>query len=73
MDARSTGTLVVVIGVAVILVGLLIMTGALNWFGRLPGDIRYSSGNTRIYIPITTMLLLSVGLSVLLYIARRLF
>jgi hypothetical protein len=49
------------------------MTGALNWFGRLPGDIRYESGNTRIYIPITTMLLVSVGLSVVLYIARRIF
>jgi len=73
MDARSTGVVVVVIGVAVILVGLLVMTGALNWFGRLPGDIRYESGNTRIYIPITTMLLVSVGLSVVLYIARRIF
>ena len=73
MDARSAGVVVVVIGVAVILVGLLVMTGALNWFGRLPGDIRYESGNTRIYIPITTMLLVSVGLSVVLYIARRIF
>lgn len=73
MDARSTGTFVVVIGVAAILVGLLIMTGALSWFGRLPGDIRYTSGNTRVYIPITTMILLSAGLSLLLYIARRIF
>ncbi len=72
MDARSTGLLVVVVGIAVILTGLLLMTGALNWFGRLPGDIRYESGNTRIYIPITTMLLVSAGLSIVFYIARRL-
>lgn len=73
VDARSTGLLVVAIGLAVVLVGLLIMTGALNWFGRLPGDIRYESGNTRIYIPITTMILVSIGLSIVLYVARRIF
>jgi len=73
MDARSTGLLVVAIGVVAILAGLLIMTGALNWFGRLPGDIRYGSGNTRVYIPITTMILVSVALSLVLYLARRIF
>jgi hypothetical protein len=48
------------------------MTGALSWFGRLPGDIRYSSGNTRVFFPITTMIILSVVLSLLMYVLRRL-
>lgn len=73
MDERSTGLLIVVIGLVAVALGLLYMTGAFSWFGRLPGDIRYTNGGTRIYIPIATMLLLSGGLSLLLYIVRRLF
>jgi hypothetical protein len=71
MDARSAGFAIVLIGVAAVIVGLVAMTGALSWFGRLPGDIRYSSGGTRVYIPITTMLLVSIGLSVALALFRR--
>jgi hypothetical protein len=73
MDARSTGTLIIVLGALAVLVGVLVMFGALSWFGRLPGDIRYSSGNVRVYAPITTMILISVVLSLALFIARRLF
>ncbi|MCZ2109369.1 MAG: DUF2905 family protein, partial [Dehalococcoidia bacterium] len=40
MDARSAGLLIVGLGVAAVVVGLVVMTGALSWFGRLPGDIR---------------------------------
>ena len=72
MDARTAGLLVVALGVAVILIGLLMMTGALSWFGRLPGDIRYSSGNTRVLFPITTMILVSVVLSLVMFFVRRL-
>ena len=71
MDARTAGLLIVALGAVAIVVGLVTMTGALSWFGRLPGDIRYESGNTRIYAPITTMILLSVAVSLLLYVFRR--
>ena len=71
MDTRTAGLIIVALGAAAILVGLVVMTGALSWVGRLPGDIRYESGNTRIYAPITTMVVLSVGLSLALYILRR--
>ncbi len=57
----------------VVVAGLLYAAGLLSWFGRLPGDIRYSNGGTRVYFPITTMILLSVGLSLALYIVRRFF
>ena len=40
------------------------------WLGHLPGDIRVVRPNTRIYIPVTTMVILSIALSVLLAIAR---
>ena len=73
MDARTAGLSIVVLGALAVLLGLLVMTGALSWIGRLPGDFRYSNGGTRIYVPITTMIIVSVVLSLGSYIARRLF
>ncbi len=73
MNPRSTGLLVIVVGAAAIILGLLIYSGALSWFGRLPGDIRYESERTRVFIPFTSMLLLSLGLSLVLYLLRRFF
>jgi hypothetical protein len=73
MDNRSVGLLVVGLGAAIVVAGLLVMTGALGWVGRLPGDIRIESGNTRVYFPIVTMVVVSVVLSLLLAVARRFF
>ncbi len=70
---RQTGVLVIGIGVSVVVVGLLISTGALGWFGRLPGDIRIERESVRVYIPITSMLIASVVVSALLALLRRLF
>jgi hypothetical protein len=70
---RSVGLLVVVAGVFIVVLGLLIYSGALSWFGRLPGDIRYESGSVRVYIPLVSMLLVSVVLTVLLSLLRRFF
>ena len=61
------------LGVGVVVVGLLIYAGALSWFGRLPGDIRYESDNVRVYVPIVSLLIASVVLSLLLYLLRRFF
>ncbi len=63
----------VLLGVLAIGVGLVVMTGALNWAGRLPGDLRLGSGNTRVYIPITTMIIVSIVLTLVSFAARRLF
>ncbi len=71
MEPRSLGLLIVIVGVALVVIGGLVAIGAFSWFGRLPGDIRIESGSTRVYIPITTMLLLSVVLSLLAAIFRR--
>lgn len=65
------GLWLVGIGVAIAVVGLLAWSGVLSWFGHLPGDIRIESGNTRIYVPLTSMILLSVGLSLLMFLLRR--
>lgn len=55
----------------IVIVGLLVWSGALSWFGRLPGDIRYESGSTRVYVPWVSMLLISVVLSVVAALVRR--
>ena len=73
MDSRSTGWLIVFAGAVVVAVGLLVMTGALSWFGRLPGDIRIEGGRTRVYIPLASMLLVSLALSLAAYLLRRFF
>jgi hypothetical protein len=67
------GPLLIGLGVFVVLVGLLVWSGALSWFGKLPGDIRYESGSTRIYVPWVSMLLISVVLSAVSFVARKLW
>jgi len=45
----------------------------MNWFGKLPGDFRYESGRVQIYAPIVSMLLVSLAISLILYLIRRFF
>ena len=68
------GKIIMAVGVLVVLCGLAVWLAGdkLRFLGRLPGDIRYESGNTRIYIPITTMLLVSILVSVIMWLAQRL-
>ena len=73
MTSPSLGPLVTLTGLAVVIVGALIWTGALGWFGRLPGDIRIERDTVRIYIPLASMLLVSVVLSLIMYLFRRFF
>jgi hypothetical protein len=72
MDSRSLGILVIAAGIVVVLIGGAIAVGALSWFGRLPGDIRHEGENVSVYVPIASMLLISVVLSVALAVFSRL-
>lgn len=71
MSSPALGTILIVLGLGLALVGLLVWTGAFGWFGRMPGDIRIEREGVRIYFPLVSMLLLSVVLSLLLYLFRR--
>lgn len=73
MDSKGIGVFVISAGLLVVLIGGLVYFGALSWCGRLPGDIRIERESVRIYVPLTSMLLLSLGLSLLLYLIRRFF
>lgn len=72
MSSQQIGLLVISAGVVLVLVGLLVWSGGLSWFGQLPGDLRIERESVRIYIPITSMLLLSIVLSALWWLLQRL-
>ena len=69
----SAGPWLVVVGLGIALVGLLVWSGGLGWFGRLPGDIRIERDTVRVYIPFASMVLVSVVLSLVMYVINRLF
>ena len=60
-------------GVTLVLAGLLAWSGAFRWFGSLPGDIRIERESVRVYVPIVSMLIASVVLSLAWRLLRRLF
>ena len=62
-----------IVGVLVLLVGAALQFAPwlVNWFGRLPGDLRLGSGNARIFIPITSMILLSIVLAIIVNLFRH--
>ena len=67
------GKLLVVVGCVIALIGaVLLLAGKLHVpLGRLPGDIVYRGKNTVFYFPIVTCILLSIVLSLLLWLFRR--
>jgi hypothetical protein len=73
MTSPSAGPLLIVVGLGIALIGLLVWSGGLSWFGRLPGDIRIERETVHIYIPLVSMFLVSVVLSLIMYLINRLF
>ncbi len=63
-----TGGIILVTGILVFFFG-----NKLNFLGKLPGDIRIEKEHIRIYIPITTMILLSIIVSLILYYVKKFF
>jgi hypothetical protein len=72
MDA-TMGNWLIAGGIILLLLGLAAKSGLLGWIGHLPGDIRIERSNGRFYFPITSMVLVSVVLSLLVNLFRRLF
>jgi hypothetical protein len=67
------GKLLVIVGVVTLIAGLaLILLGRTGVpLGRLPGDIVYRGKNTTFYFPLATSILISVALSLVLYVIGR--
>ena len=62
-----------VAGVVLLLLGAVLHLAPwlLSWFGRLPGDIRYETGRTRVFIPITSMVVVSLVLTLVMNLLSR--
>lgn len=69
---NALGKMLVVAGLLIAALGALLWSGfGKGWLGRLPGDISYSKGNFHFYFPIVTCLILSVILTLLLWLFRK--
>ena len=72
---QPLGKVLVLVGLGITFIGLLVwlFEDKLNWFGNLPGDIKVERQSFRFYAPIVSMLLVSILLSGILWLIRRIF
>jgi hypothetical protein len=70
---ERVGKLVIITGIVIVVAGVVIwlLGDKLRFLGRLPGDIRIERENVRVFIPITTMILVSVVLSLILWLIQK--
>ena len=69
---EGIGRLLLVGGIVIAVIGLvLVLAPNIPFLGRLPGDIRIENENTRIFIPLGTMLLVSIVLTIVLNLISR--
>ena len=74
MTLNEIGRALIILGVLILVVGLALMLGPrIPLLGRLPGDISIHKGNTHVYIPLATGVLLSLILTVIANVVLRLF
>ena len=65
------GKFLLVAGVALVVLGLVFLLAGKGVIPRLPGDLTFGKGNTRVYIPLGTSIVLSVVLTILLNLMFR--
>lgn len=65
----------IIAGALLIGLGLALywLPNLLSWFGKLPGDINLQTGNVRLYIPLTSMALLSIVINIVWLVLKKLF
>ena len=68
---QEIGRVFVIVGLVIIVTGALLWSGYGGWLGKMPGDIRVERGNSGFYFPIVTCIIISVVLSLLMWIFRR--
>lgn len=66
------GRLLIVVGIVIVVIGVVLaVAGRVPWLGRLPGDIQIQRGNWTFYFPLGTSILLSMILTLILYLLGR--
>jgi Protein of unknown function (DUF2905) len=69
---NDIGRALIAFGLLIALAGVVVLlAGRVPWIGRLPGDIHIERGNFTFYFPLATSLLLSVVLTLVLYLLGR--
>ncbi len=72
IDSGGFGRVLMLLGGVLLALGAIFSFGGkLGWLGRLPGDFRFERGGYTFYFPLATSILLSVLLTLILYIFRR--
>lgn len=74
MEQLQFGRHIIIAGLIIVLVGViwLLFNKHFQWLGNLPGDLKWNNGNTKIYIPITTMLLISLLINICFWLYKYL-
>ncbi len=75
MQNQDLGKILIVVGVVIAVAGVAVYFGGkMNYFGlgRLPGDFRIERGNSTVYFPLMTSIVISLVLSAVLYLIGRL-
>ncbi|ESS72252.1 hypothetical protein MGMO_64c00140 [Methyloglobulus morosus KoM1] len=68
-----TGKMIMLVGIVLVLIGLAVSYAPwlVNWFGKLPGDIRIQNEKSFVFIPIVSMLIVSVILTLIINLFFR--
>lgn len=72
---QDSGKYIILIGAIIIVTGIIIyfFHDAFKWFGRLPGDIRFERKNFRFYFPVMTMIILSIVITLIINIIKKIW
>ncbi len=67
------GRWLIIIGASLLFLGLIVqfVPWLVSWFGKLPGDIRIESERGKVFIPIASMLIVSIAISLLVNLFKR--
>ena len=67
----SIGNWLIILGLFLVIAGIVAKTGILGWFGHLPGDIHIKREGFQFFLPISSMIVVSVVMSLLISLLRR--
>ncbi len=72
---QQTGKYILIVGLIIVLTGLLIyfFHDYFKWIGKLPGDIRIEKGNFHFYFPLATMIVISIVITIIINVLKRIF
>ena len=71
MGTSQIGRALLVMAVVLGVSGLVLLAASAFGLGRLPGDLRFSTGNTRVYVPLATSIVLSLVATIVLKLLFR--